>query len=142
MRQLQASKLAGRCEVVWNDAINDIEPSDEFTMLVAHEFFDALPINIIAVPLTIAAVVCAHPSRRKDPRAGTKSRSTQRQRKRRIRGFAGFSPPHQLPCLISLPVHPRVSINSPTERFLKSHNRHLGPRARLESFSPRKAVHS
>ncbi|KAF8917251.1 S-adenosyl-L-methionine-dependent methyltransferase [Mucidula mucida] len=48
MRQLQASKLAGRCEVVWNDAINDIEPSDEFTMLVAHEFFDALPINIIA----------------------------------------------------------------------------------------------
>ncbi|KAF9041948.1 DUF185-domain-containing protein [Hymenopellis radicata] len=48
MRQLQASKLTGRCELVWNESINDIQPSDKFfTMLVAHEFFDALPINIL-----------------------------------------------------------------------------------------------
>jgi SAM-dependent MidA family methyltransferase len=35
---------------VWHDAIEEIKhEEDVFTMLVAHEFFDALPVNVIEV---------------------------------------------------------------------------------------------
>lgn len=54
MRALQESKLRkasleGDFEIIWHDAIEEIEPEDVFTMLVAHEFFDALPVNVIEV---------------------------------------------------------------------------------------------
>ena len=55
MRNLQESKLRkasqdGNFEIVWHDAIEEIEhEEDVFTMLVAHEFFDALPVNVIEV---------------------------------------------------------------------------------------------
>lgn len=53
MRALQESKLRkasqeGNFETLWHDAIEEIEhEEDVFTMLVAHEFFDALPVNVI-----------------------------------------------------------------------------------------------
>lgn len=55
MRTLQEEKLRkvsqeGNFEIVWHDAIEEIEHEDDgFTMLVAHEFFDALPVNVIEV---------------------------------------------------------------------------------------------
>lgn len=55
MRALQESKLhkaslEGDFEIIWHDAIEEIEPEEDvFTMLVAHEFFDALPVNVIEV---------------------------------------------------------------------------------------------
>ncbi|KAI6123548.1 S-adenosyl-L-methionine-dependent methyltransferase [Pisolithus croceorrhizus] len=53
MRTLQESKLkhavhGGSPAIVWHDAVDDIPPSpDTYTMLVAHEFFDALPVHLI-----------------------------------------------------------------------------------------------
>lgn len=55
MRELQKEKLQAisqqhHCEIHWHDTINDIPPSSgEYTMLVAHEFFDALPIHVVQV---------------------------------------------------------------------------------------------
>lgn len=53
MRALQESKLKhtvhdGSPELVWHDALGDIPRSpDTYTMIVAHEFFDALPVHLI-----------------------------------------------------------------------------------------------
>ena len=54
MRALQKEKLqpsverAG-CRLHWHDSINDITPSNQFSLLVAHEFFDALPVHVLQV---------------------------------------------------------------------------------------------
>ncbi|KIY71178.1 DUF185-domain-containing protein [Cylindrobasidium torrendii FP15055 ss-10] len=48
MRELQKKTLAhGGWDVVWNDGLEEIKPTDAYTMVIAHEFFDALPINIL-----------------------------------------------------------------------------------------------
>ncbi|KAG2110250.1 S-adenosyl-L-methionine-dependent methyltransferase [Suillus discolor] len=53
MRALQEGKLRkasqeGNFQIMWHDGIEEIEPEEDvFTMLVAHEFFDALPVNVI-----------------------------------------------------------------------------------------------
>jgi NADH dehydrogenase [ubiquinone] 1 alpha subcomplex assembly factor 7 len=58
MRALQSQKLVplsrkGGWELLWHDSIDDIpQDSDEYTMLLAHEFFDALPIHLLEVPYT------------------------------------------------------------------------------------------
>ncbi|SRR6266550_5040874 len=55
MRSLQEQKLQSSvqklgCAVSWHDTLEELQPSpDMFTMLIAHEFFDALPIHIIQV---------------------------------------------------------------------------------------------
>lgn len=54
MRALQQAKLSSNkqldIEIHWHDSINEITSSpSEYTMLVAHEFFDALPIHILQV---------------------------------------------------------------------------------------------
>jgi NADH dehydrogenase [ubiquinone] 1 alpha subcomplex assembly factor 7 len=55
MRALQEGKLRktseeGNFEIMWHDAIEEIEHEEGiFTMLVAHEFFDVLPVNVIEV---------------------------------------------------------------------------------------------
>jgi hypothetical protein len=55
MRALQEGKLRkaseeGNFEIIWHDAIEEIEHEEGiFTMLVAHEFFDVLPVNVIEV---------------------------------------------------------------------------------------------
>lgn len=51
MRNLQKEKLhlvakAG-CQLHWHDSINDITPSNHFSLVVAHEFFDALPVHVL-----------------------------------------------------------------------------------------------
>lgn len=53
MRNLQKEKLhlvakAG-CQLHWHDSINDITPSNHFSLVVAHEFFDALPVHVLQV---------------------------------------------------------------------------------------------
>ena len=53
MRKLQKSKLSAiKHDVQWYDSIDDV-PQDvdgkTFTMVLAHEFFDALPIDIYQV---------------------------------------------------------------------------------------------
>ncbi|ORX34147.1 S-adenosyl-L-methionine-dependent methyltransferase [Kockovaella imperatae] len=50
MRAVQSSNLDRFCEerdiaIHWVDRIDDVPPGDEFTFVVAHEFFDAMPIN-------------------------------------------------------------------------------------------------
>ncbi|KAL4064356.1 S-adenosyl-L-methionine-dependent methyltransferase [Scleroderma yunnanense] len=53
MRTLQQSKLQssvknGSPKLVWHDALDEVPRSgDMYTMLVAHEFFDALPVHVI-----------------------------------------------------------------------------------------------
>jgi NADH dehydrogenase [ubiquinone] 1 alpha subcomplex assembly factor 7 len=55
MRSVQNDKLQpfaqkGGWELVWHDSIDDVsQDSGEYTMLVAHEFFDALPIHVVEV---------------------------------------------------------------------------------------------
>ena len=51
MRALQQAKLQHfRFDIHWHNSINEITFSpSEYTMLVAHEFFDALPIHILQV---------------------------------------------------------------------------------------------
>jgi NADH dehydrogenase [ubiquinone] 1 alpha subcomplex assembly factor 7 len=55
MRTLQSEKLrnakeAGGFELLWHDAIDDVpHREDTYTMLVAHEFFDALPVHVLEV---------------------------------------------------------------------------------------------
>ncbi|KIK55182.1 hypothetical protein GYMLUDRAFT_248977 [Collybiopsis luxurians FD-317 M1] len=48
LRKIQSEKLDGfPATVEWRDSIDHVPPStDSFTMLVAHEFFDALPIHV------------------------------------------------------------------------------------------------
>lgn len=55
MRALQSDNLLpfsqkGGWDLAWNESIDEIEPSsDDYTMLVAHEFFDALPVSMLEV---------------------------------------------------------------------------------------------
>lgn len=62
MRTLQGSKLLSSVQnnslkLVWYDALDEVPRSrDTYTMLVAHEFFDALPVHVIEVCL----VDCSH----------------------------------------------------------------------------------
>lgn len=38
------------CQLLWHDMIEDIhEDGDLYTMLIAHEFFDALPFHLLEV---------------------------------------------------------------------------------------------
>ncbi|KAL1739332.1 S-adenosyl-L-methionine-dependent methyltransferase, partial [Schizophyllum fasciatum] len=50
MRKLQKAKLSGfKYDIQWYDAVDDVPKQDDgktFTMVLAHEFFDALPIDI------------------------------------------------------------------------------------------------
>ncbi|KII85108.1 hypothetical protein PLICRDRAFT_116521 [Plicaturopsis crispa FD-325 SS-3] len=49
MRAVQKEKLgSGPWSIVWHDSIEEIaKDSDAYTMLVANEFFDALPVHVI-----------------------------------------------------------------------------------------------
>ncbi|KAK0205044.1 S-adenosyl-L-methionine-dependent methyltransferase [Desarmillaria ectypa] len=53
MRTLQNDNLLpfsqkGGWDLAWNESIDEIEPSSgDYTMLVAHEFFDALPVSML-----------------------------------------------------------------------------------------------
>ncbi|KIJ66938.1 hypothetical protein HYDPIDRAFT_85910 [Hydnomerulius pinastri MD-312] len=53
MRALQSEKLggakqAGGFDLTWHDSIDDVpHREDTYTMLVAHEFFDALPVHLL-----------------------------------------------------------------------------------------------
>ncbi|KAG6879613.1 hypothetical protein C0992_000641 [Termitomyces sp. T32_za158] len=52
MRAIQEEKLrdfASRvgCELNWHDTLSSVNRSDAFTMIVAHEFFDALPFYLL-----------------------------------------------------------------------------------------------
>lgn len=51
MRALQRTTLhSARVPLSWHDALDQIpHRNDRFTMLVAHEFFDALPVHVIEV---------------------------------------------------------------------------------------------
>jgi NADH dehydrogenase [ubiquinone] 1 alpha subcomplex assembly factor 7 len=61
MRALQQAKLErSNIEIHWHNSINEIAFSpSEYTMLVAHEFFDALPIHILQVrTISIYKLLC------------------------------------------------------------------------------------
>jgi len=49
-KKLQAWGDKGRLKLHWHDSIEDVPRADGvYTMLVAHEFFDALPFHLIEV---------------------------------------------------------------------------------------------
>jgi len=56
MRSIQSEKLMPLSQkdgwqLFWHDSIDDIpQDAGEYTMLLAHEFFDALPIHLLEVP--------------------------------------------------------------------------------------------
>lgn len=60
MRGIQETKLAELttkrgCKLIWHDMIEDVpEDSNMFTMLVAHEFFDALPFHLLEASPTLS----------------------------------------------------------------------------------------
>lgn len=51
LRGIQSERLSGApAQLQWYDSIDHIMPSNNsFTMLVAHEFFDALPVHVLRV---------------------------------------------------------------------------------------------
>jgi len=52
MRALQKEALMREeIDVFWNESVDEVPLAEngEFTMVVAHEFFDALPIHILEV---------------------------------------------------------------------------------------------
>lgn len=55
MRKLQESALSpfssAGVEITWSDTLEEVQDADEgtFTMLVAHEFFDVLPVHVLQV---------------------------------------------------------------------------------------------
>ena len=54
MRATQQSNFAHgdhtNVKVLWHNSINTLRPSfTEYTMIVAHEFFDVLPVNVLQV---------------------------------------------------------------------------------------------
>lgn len=54
MRTLQNEKLRPYvekvgCQLHWHDSVNDIAPSNQYSLVIAHEFFDALPIHLLQV---------------------------------------------------------------------------------------------
>lgn len=57
MRQAQEARLSSAtsrlgCKLIWHDMIEDIpEDNTVYTMLLAHEFFDALPFHLLEVRL-------------------------------------------------------------------------------------------
>jgi SAM-dependent MidA family methyltransferase len=64
-------------EIVWHDAIDDVLRSTgegEYTMLVAHEFFDALPVHVLQVrtPFLCILFLSLNLSLRKHTKAGKK----------------------------------------------------------------------
>ncbi|KAH8826510.1 S-adenosyl-L-methionine-dependent methyltransferase [Flagelloscypha sp. PMI_526] len=50
LRQIQSDTISqireGGWDPLWLDSVQDVEPSSAFTMVVAHEFFDALPVDV------------------------------------------------------------------------------------------------
>ena len=48
--KLLPASMAGRWDLLWHDSLGDVpQETEEYTMLVAHEFFDALPIHVLEV---------------------------------------------------------------------------------------------
>ena len=80
MRDLQKAKLQPQanqlgCKLHWHDAIDDIPPSKGFSMILAHEFFDALPFHLLQVRFHVVIILSTftHSSHRKDKVVGKKS---------------------------------------------------------------------
>lgn len=60
MRAIQENKLRDfairvGCELNWHDTLSSIKRSDAFTMVVAHEFFDALPFYLLQVLFVLSS---------------------------------------------------------------------------------------
>jgi NADH dehydrogenase [ubiquinone] 1 alpha subcomplex assembly factor 7 len=48
--KLLPASMVGRWDLLWHDSLDDVpQETEEYTMLVAHEFFDALPIHVLEV---------------------------------------------------------------------------------------------
>lgn len=75
MRALQEAKLAPHKNVRlhWHNSITELRPSwDKFTFIVAHEFFDALPVYVIqASPCSLLKKMFLNMLNRKQRKAGT-----------------------------------------------------------------------
>lgn len=134
MRALQRTTLeTPHARLAWHDALDEIPYDDDrFTMLVAHEFFDALPVHVIEVrPSPCAKTDHQRIRHRKRRRDGTKCSL------RLLMTRVSATPGRPLPSL-SPPRHRHRS--SPRHRAGPACSRQHPRRRRRSLDTPRRAL--
>lgn len=62
MQKLQQEKLqplvdGNKWNIAWSSSIEEVNPSeDQYTMIIAHEFFDALPFHLLEVRIMFVLI--------------------------------------------------------------------------------------
>jgi SAM-dependent MidA family methyltransferase len=101
MRAIQKEKLlpaskAGPWDLSWHDSLHDVpQETGDYTMLVAHEFFDALPIHVLEVnfrTVTVSPILNALHFMKCPENSARMARSPGMRRSRYSAGIATLHP--------------------------------------------------